>query len=187
MTEATLSRYGGPAFRLYDPELLLDLDPEIASGYIVLMGGYPARKKGRKSSSCGNSEESGLLETQSQKLDQGAINLAFLALTEGNVLDACFGSKGQVNADVAPTSRAGKHANEAKKMIDTAVRSSDSVREIAVKCYQQAFRVVLQYNEDSQALNFITRCYRWKHVRQHAENSLIETFRPLGEAIEASI
>jgi hypothetical protein len=191
MNSQALSATTATNFRLYDSQELLGMDSKVASGYIILMGGYPsqASKKSRKKknrSDEGEGTEND--EAEAPKLDRGAINLAFLALTEGNVIDACFGVKTYVSAAEAGrrTDRAAKTANDAKAMLNEAVRSSDAVREIAVTAYGKAFQVVLQYNQNIKSLNFITRCFRWKPMHQMAEESLFDAFRSLNEAIASA-
>lgn len=151
--------------RLYDPQELLNMEFKIASGYVMLLGGESR-----------------------DRLDQEALNLAFLALVEGNVVEACFGAKSHIgsNANTPRSDRASKYANDAKKLLNEAVRSSDAVRRVAVKSYNAAFQVVRQYNKETKKLNFITRCYKWKPLRQRAEASLTSAFSPLNEAIAAS-
>ena len=169
-------------FQLYDSQVLLNMDTKVASGYVILLGGYPTsnNQKAKKT----RSED----EAEALKLDRGAINLAFMALIEGNVIDACFGVITYVSASEAARSsdRAAKIASDAKTMLSEAVRSSDAVREIAVAAYGKAFQIVLQYNQDIKSLNFITRCFRWKPIRSRAEESLFQAFRPLNEVIEAA-
>lgn len=150
-------------FRLYDPSCMLQMESKVASGYLVLMGGIDKDKP--------------------QELDRGQTNLGFMALTEGNVIDACFGVKPQAGAK---TSRGAKTAEEAKSMLNEAVRSSDAVRGIAVKAYGKAFGVVIQYNDDIKNLNCFTRCFKMKSINRKAEQALREAFKPLNEAIEAA-
>ena len=182
-------------FRLYDPQELLNMDSKVASGYVVLMGGYPTammnnsnKKKQKKKGRQSRDESDGGDDAAVPKLDRGAVNLAFLALTDGNVIDACFGVKAHMSAEAATrrTNQAAKLANDAKTLLNEALRSSDAVREIAVTAYGKAFQVVIQYNEDMKGLNFITRCYRWKPINRKAEEALYQAFKPLNEAIDAA-
>ena len=142
------------------------MESNVANGYIVILGGEAA-------------------QNNHSKLDPGALNLAFMALVEGNVVEACFGAKTH-NVASARTDRASKYANDVKKLLNEAVVSSDAVREIAVKAYGQAFRVVIQYNEDNKKLNFFTRCFKSKPLRQKADASLARAFQPLNEVLAAS-
>ncbi|CAB9516834.1 expressed unknown protein [Seminavis robusta] len=185
MNSQALNTTGETLFCLYDNQALLAMDSKVASGYIVLMGGYPKTPKKKRKKKNKKNEESEENEEAVPKLDRGAINLAFMALTDGNVVDACFGVKTHSAAGTAG-SRAAKMAADAKELLNEAVRSSGAVREIAVTAYGKAFQIVLQYNQDIKHLNFITRCYRWKPIHQEAEESLFQAFRALNEAIDAA-
>jgi len=167
------------------------MDSKVASGYVVLMGGYPTvdNTKTKSSKKRGNKDDADADEAEAPpKLDRGAVNLAFMALTDGNVVDACFGIKAHISADAANrrVNQAAKMSNDAKSLMNEAVRSSTAVREVAVRAYGKAFQIVIQYNDDCKHLNFITRCYRQKPIRQKAENALYEAFKPLNEAIDAA-
>ena len=166
MTSQALSPTSGTSFRLYDSHELLNMESKVASGYLIILGGDAA-------------------QNNQTKLDPSALNLAFLALVEGNVVEACFGAKAH-NAATPRTDRASQYANQAKQCLNDAVRSSDAIREITVKAYGQAFHVILQFNTDVKKLNFFTRCFRWKPLRQKAEADLVAAFEPLNEAIAAS-
>lgn len=185
-------------FRLYDPQELLAMESKVASGYVVLMGGYPTvantktkppmKKSGKNDTTAADAAAEEESAEAQPKLDRGAVNLAFMALTDGNVVDACFGIKAHVSADAATrrVNQAAKMSNDAKNLLNEAVRSSAAVREVAVRAYGKAFQIVIQYNDDCKHLNFITRCYRQKPIRQKAENALYEAFKPLNEAIDAA-
>ena len=160
-------RQSSDNFPLYDPQELLSMDSKVASGYLVLMGGYAATAGG------------------APKLDSGALNLAFMALIEGNVIEACFGIKSHAGAG-ASSERGMKIAKDAKSLINDAVQSSQAVKEIAVTAYGKAFQGVIDYNSDKKQLNFITRCWKSKPIRLKAESSLHEAFKPLNEAIAAA-
>lgn len=158
-------------YQLYDPQELLGMDSNVASGYIILMGGYADTNN----------------NANNKKLDAGALNLAFAALIEGNVVEACFGVKTHTtNSQSSPSNRGAKIATDAKRMISAAVHSSDAVKEIAVSAYGQAFQVAIEYHQNTKRLNFLTRCFKWKPIHQKAETKLYEAFKPLDEAIAAA-
>lgn len=140
------------------------MDSKVAGGYIVLMGGY---------ATAGGSP----------KLDSGALNLAFMALIEGNVIESCFGIKSHAGAS---SERGIKIVKDAKSRISDAVQSSQAVKEIAVTAYGKAFQRVIDYNSDKKRLNFFTRCWKAKPIRLKAESALHEAFKPLNEAIAAA-
>jgi hypothetical protein len=123
----------------------------IASGFVVLLGGHGDSNKTRKNCDYG---------------------LAFMALTQGNVLDACFGV---VNPSRREDTPATCSANEAKALIDGCA-TSDSFPVAAVEAYCDAFQVVINHREHMDRLNCITRCFEEKKIRKKMDQSLRESF-----------
>ena len=181
-------------FQLYDSQELLCMDSKVASGYLVLMGGYANNNNNNTTTNSGSGGvgDGGGAPPPVVPLDPGALNLAFMALIEGNVIEACLGVKshGGAGGGMAGTSssseRGMKLAKDAKTMISEAVQSSQSVQQIAVTAYGTAFQIVINYHKDRKKLNFITRCFKSKPIRRKAETALYETFQPLNEAIAAA-
>jgi hypothetical protein len=101
---------------LYDMTALWDTPTHICDGYVALL--QPTR-------------------AGSQRKDrENAYILAFMALTEGNVVDACFGvsnyqSRGDDNKGAA-------FARKAKALIGQAADSSDGVKTLAVDTYRSS-------------------------------------------------
>jgi hypothetical protein len=188
MNSQALSTTTNTIFRPYDSQELLAMDRNVANGWIIFLGGCRSQgsKDARKKKKGGDNEGEG---TENKKAEgPKSFDLAFLALTSGNVIDACFGVKTHVSAAEADrrADRAARTANVVKTMLKEVDRSSEAVREIAVTAYIKAFQVVVQYDQDMKSLNFITRCFRWKPIRHRAEESLFEAFQPLNEAFEAA-
>ena len=187
-------------FQLYDSQELLCMDSKVASGYLVLMGGYANNNINNTTTNSGSGGvgDGGGAPPPVVPLDPGALNLAFMALIEGNVIEACLGVKshGGAGGGKAGTARSTssssssergmKLAKDAKTMISEAVQSSQSVQQIAVTAYGTAFQIVINYHKDRKKLNFITRCFKSKPIRRKAETALYETFKPLNEAIAAA-
>jgi hypothetical protein len=148
--------------KLYDSESMLAINHSVASGFVVLLGGIEDAK--------GKSD---------RKKDAG-ISLGFLALTQGNVLDACFGVVNPSRREDTPASRS---TREGKELLDDAALASDSIRGVAVEAYCAAFQVTINYNDKMGRLNCITRCFKSKKIRSKAEKSLRAAFMDLAEAI----
>lgn len=158
--------------RLYDTTSMLEMDMEVARGFVVLLGGAPAVEK-RSRGSKGRTSPSP---------DDGAITLGFLALTEGNTVEACFGVSGVSKDDAGK-----KFAREVKNVLADAVDSNEDIRRISVVTYQEAFRIIVKFGEAQKRLNCITRCFRFVKVKKTAVSNLRENFQHLEEAIQAAL
>jgi hypothetical protein len=107
--------------------------------------------------------------------------LAFLALTEGNVVEACFG--------VQPYSKDHNglaFARRAKGLIAEAVDSSEAIRKLAVDTYRESFVIVLETNTRVRKLNFLVRCFFRSRIQRWGRESLTSTLQRLEEAISSS-
>jgi hypothetical protein len=149
--------------KLYDSESMLAINLSVASGFVILLGGVEVAK-GKKS----------------HRKKDADISLGFLALTQGNVLDACFGVVNPSRREDTPATRS---AREGKELLDDAALVSDSIRGIAVEAYCEAFRVSMHYSEKMGRLNCISRCFKSKKIRCKAEKSLRAALIGLAEAI----
>jgi hypothetical protein len=159
---------------LYDGTCMLQVDAQMTHGFVVLLGGSsPPKKEQAKGGK--------------KKVDDNAINavmLGYLAITEGNVIDACFGIKSQ--ADKGKKSSV-EQAKKVKRLISSAADSSDSVRGLAVETYRQAFQIVLEFHQEVAKLNFFTKCFNYSKIQHEAEISLKDAFAELQEAIAAAM
>ena len=152
--------------KLYDAEAMMSIKANVASGFIVLLGGVELVQNKPKS--------------KTQK--EADISLGFLALTQGNVLDACFGVTNPNRREDTPATRSAK---EAKELLDESA-SSDLFRQTAVKSYLEAFRIVVDHHEKMNKLNCITACFRSKKIRRNTERELAGAFLRLGKAVGES-
>jgi hypothetical protein len=158
---------------LCDMACMFDMQPMIAQGYVTLLtptNSLPkaSSKKKKKSKEQKEAEESAYL-------------LAFLAVTEGNVVDACFG--------VQPYSKDHNglaFARRAKCLIAESVDSSDAIRKLAVDTYRESFVIVLDTNARIRKLNFLIRCFWSRRIQRRGRASLKTTLQRLEEAISAS-
>ena len=166
---------------LYDPVCMLDISKEVAAGYLILLLGGPEspslQTKRRRS------KRDRSLVSVTPEIDKGVVSLAFLALTDGNVLNACFGAPMQLCVGPSPAYQMAKNA---KRALVDAADSSDAVRPLAVETYAKGFRIVIDYNDQLAELNPCSRCCKQSRIHQAAVNDLAVAFRTLSEAISAA-
>ena len=151
--------------KLYDEECVLEIDPSIAHGFIVLLGGANDPKSGRDAAAA-----------------EADLNLAFMAITQGNVVDACFGVP--ISGSRKDKSPASTKAKTCKELLDDAALSRDPIRQVAVDKYCEAFKEVIAYHERMSKVNCIIRCFRYKKLRRKSKKSLHDTFSELAKAID---
>ncbi|GAX19745.1 hypothetical protein FisN_37Lh009 [Fistulifera solaris] len=152
----------GEPIQLYDQTALLEMDLAKAQGYaILLQGSAEAPRPGGK------------LSKQSELL-------AFSALTDGNVIDACFGTLNSKEA----SEQAQRKVKDVKRILSDGVEQR-SFPSVAVQAYAGAFRVVLKYQTAANKLNFLTRCFFYNGIKKTAIQELAESFAELQKAIAA--
>ena len=148
---------------LYDMTAMVSMEAHIANGYVALLTPSKAGKK-------------------KQDRENAAV-LAFLALTEGNVVDACFGlqsySKDRDHKGAA-------FARRAKNLITEAADVSDSVPKLAIDTYRQAFNIVVETHKKVEDLNFFVRCFFAGGILRRGKESLRKCFQRLEEVVQAS-
>jgi len=155
--------------KLYDVESMMNLEKSVANGFVILLkGGEPSRGSKKKKSE--------------KKNDNGSDALAFLALTSGNVIDACFGV---INPNIRKESPARRSAQEAKVLLEEC-DTTDSFRQTAVDAYGDAFEVIITYNDRMNKLNCLTRCFRSREIRRQTEEKIHTAFASLLKAVEES-
>lgn len=108
-------------------------------------------------------------------------DLAFAALTDGNILDACLSAP--------PLRRDGERyllTRDAKNALAAASDTSESIPELAVTTYKKGLDIVVQHHEKIIKIFFCCRCFLQGRIRSKAKADLKETFKMLQEAVEAS-
>ena len=118
----------------------------------------------------------GLLVLLHQKKD-----LAFSALTDGNIIDACLGAP--------PLRRDGERyllTRDAKNALAAASDTSESISELAVATYTKGLDCVVRYHEKIRKTIICCRCFVQGSNRRGAKADLKEIFKTLQEAVEAS-
>lgn len=194
--------------RLYDSDSTLHISKDVASGYLVLLTGGTMsptvvgkggrlkgikRSKTRKCchrlrSSSQHSSGGDTSSTNNTRIPDDAIALAFMSLTDGNVVDALFGVQGRGGIRRAKeTSKfAYEAAREAKEALREASYSSEAIPRIAVEAYELCFEVIIDYHKRLDKVGFFSQCYQREIIRGEAEESLEEAFAILREAVEAA-
>jgi hypothetical protein len=148
---------------LYDMTALLDIAPHVAQGYVSLLTPTLAGKNAAD--------------------QENAYTLAFLALTEGNVVDACFGiSNYTTNSDHKGTA----FARRAKNLIGLAGDVSDNVQTLAVDTYRQAFEAVLEMYNHRRQVFFLWRCFLIGGIQRRGREKITKAFTRLEEALQSS-
>lgn len=156
---------------LYDSESLLHMDGEVARGFIVLLGGTVVERNQKLSAP----------KISPSDIDETAASLGFLALTEGNTIDAAFG----VN-NITTDQQGKKCAQQVKGLLADAVDSNESIERLAVITYQGAYRIVYAFCDKKRRMNIFTRCFCFRKVHMKAEQALEDNFQHLEEALQAT-
>lgn len=161
--------------KLYDAESIMAIPGNVANGFVVLLHGGPPPSKSSSSKT-------------KQSPPQDDVSLAFMALTSGNVLDACFGvsqpSRRVTAGDRTPAGRAAADAKALLGECDTNdTTHEETFKRTAVRAYGDAFKVVVVHADKMQKLNCFTRCFRTKKIRTQTEKDLREAFAQLAQMI----
>lgn len=146
-------QHGSPAIKLYDDEIMLDMDVEKAQGFLVLLRGG----------------------------EEEAQRLAFLALTDGNIVDACLGAP--------PMKREGARyylARETKNALAVSSDSSESIPKLATETYQRALQLIVDHNAKINRVVICCRCFVRGRLRRKTKMELKHNFAMLQEAVLAS-
>ena len=184
--------------QLYDTSSTLKIDPDVAKAYIVLLTGAGTLKKEGDNADIPLAllpqayKEANVSEDDVVFLNENVSvsdeSLAFGALTDGNVLDACFGVKdGSAGRSHASDSKSIELLQKAKGALREAQGSTDSTTNDAIQAYVRCFRIVIGYNEARKSTWFwFPFCWGYRSARGRAEKALKLAFQHLNEVIEAS-
>mmetsp|Transcript_2513 Transcript_2513/g.3809 ORF Transcript_2513/g.3809 Transcript_2513/m.3809 type:complete len:267 (+) Transcript_2513:243-1043(+) len=117
-------------------------------------------------------------------------NLAFMALTDGNVVDTCFGVKAHTSRLLKPRG-SGNHAagaaKNAKLLLREAFEAHDAIRSLAVEAYANCFQTVIEYHQELRDTGLLASCWKSKKIREKAKKNLERAFEHLTGAVEASL
>jgi hypothetical protein len=158
---------------LYDASCMLQVDAQMAHGFVVLLSGKSFAKAPKEQS-----------RSNKHKVDDNTVMLGFLALTQGNVVDACFGIT-RVQDKKKKSSI--EQAKRVKNLIADAADSSDGIRYLAVEAYRQAFQEISDFHQQVSKLNFFTSCFRLAKIQHDTEMLLKAAFAQLQEAVAAAV
>jgi hypothetical protein len=182
---------------LYDATCMLHIKAEVAHGYVVLLGGTseqcgkPSPKGARRKPK--HTTSSSVPSTTTTNDDDAAIVLGFLALLEGNVMDACFGihsmtiATKQGNPPKSAVQRQLQHIQQVKDILSDAADENDDIRRLAVEVYRQAFVVCMRYHARVKRLHCCNACFHYGKIRCEAEHDLQEAFAKLQDVMAASL
>jgi len=208
--------YCGP---FYDPDSALNVPYSIARGYFVLMTGgklkVPEIKREQKKAAAASakgiftvSDCSDIVPNiDEQKFEEGIsyevtfdefedlpehLTVAWLALTEGNVVDSCFGVEAHGGSRVfggKGETPAAAAAKSAKSQLQLASESHHVLQLLAIEAYGRCFEVVMEYHQEMEELGLFSNvfCYRGKMISDKAREKLKDAFEYLTGAVEASL
>jgi hypothetical protein len=156
--------------KLYDAESMMQIKTAVASGYVILLnnGAASPKNNGKKKK-----------KSPKKKKKEDDTSLAFMALTSGNVLDACFGVEKASRRGDSPAKR---KAQAAKDLLERS-NTTDSFQDLAVSTYNNAFKIVIEHDEQMSNLNCFTRCFRAKKIQNGTEQKLKAAFSRLAKAV----
>ena len=133
--------------QLYDEDEVLKLTPSVAHGYIVLL-------------SCCDVDE----------------QMSLAALTDGNVVDACFGAG--PGSELRGADRAGA-MRSAKEVKDYVRGLPEELKPLAVECYVRLFKIVEVYHESLEEAGWLLGCCKEGEIRKVAIFEMRRVFRSI--------
>ena len=159
-----------PAVVLYDPDSMLELSPSLCQGYVTLL-------------SYGKTSEQAKGGTNSDSNDKNniKIELAYAAITDGNVVDVCFGIVSYSCASKATASTM-QRIKDVKGIIDDLANSDFDhgdeieVEGMVIQAYCTSFESIIQMHDRIKRLNFITKCFCYQRIRHQTLQSIRENF-----------
>merc|ERR1711862_134644 len=118
-------------------------------------------------------------------VDDNSVLLPFAALTDGNIIDACFGNQAQGGIKFAGSTYSIKAATCAKQILNEFAELDQHHRHkyIAINAYKKCFEVVIDYHNKIESLGLISTCWKAQTMRRKAEDDLRLSFSPLIQAI----
>mmetsp|Transcript_6982 Transcript_6982/g.14307 ORF Transcript_6982/g.14307 Transcript_6982/m.14307 type:complete len:192 (+) Transcript_6982:618-1193(+) len=163
---------------LYDPQAMLHMEKAIAQGFMTLLcGGDPQPIK----------------NLRKNRIRRSAVDMGFAAITDGNVLEACFGlpASSIILRDGHPqapslSQRAKQTAAQVRRtkiLLDDAADVNPGLSKLAVGTYLRAFDIVISTRDQMDQLNILTRCFFKGKIVHKALGDLRVNFARLQEAI----
>ena len=121
---------------------------------------------------------------KSGKLKESDLNLAFSALTDGNIVDACFGVNNMTQKQ--GDSAAHAHVKKVKSALADAGSNSDRAKRAIVDTYRNVFRAVVKFHEEVAKLSLWTFCFKYNKCVRVTEDAVHNLFEQLVEVISSS-
>lgn len=162
---------------LYDPAAMLDMDTGMAQGFAILLTGASTHIVGPVKGGTGAAKAK-------KSPNKQVILLGFASLTDGNVLEACFGVKSSSSTAAGPGQQM---VREAKQALRLAQDRNATTAKVAVSAYAAAFQAVLKFRSEASKLNFLTRCFKYGALQAACKEALTEVFAPLEDVIKESL
>lgn len=189
-------------FLFYNSDSTMDINRDVAKGFLILLTvGNPDEKvkKNNKHNTVNNkSVPNNTNDTSSTSNsnnnnnniddDNNSILFPFTVLTDGNIIDACFGDQPQGGIKFAGSTYAVKAAKRAKQILkEVADSGMDSQldyknKEIAVNAYRQCLEIVMEFHDKMEELGIVSWCWKASSIRKKAEEDLRESFSSLKQA-----
>jgi hypothetical protein len=119
--------------------------------------------------------------------------IAWLALTDGNVIDCCFGIEANGGTrmihDGKGSSPGSVLVKKVKAQLLSASESNPSLKILAVEAYCRCFKVVMEYHQEMEKLGplGVVFCYSHRAITDDAREKLKNAFIYLVGAMEASL
>jgi hypothetical protein len=119
--------------------------------------------------------------------------IAWLALTDGNVIDCCFGIEAnggnRMIQDGKGSSPGSVLVKKVKAQLLSASESNPSLKILAVEAYCRCFQVVMEYHQEMEKLGplGVAFCYSHRAITDDAREKLKNAFIYLIGAMEASL
>jgi hypothetical protein len=178
--------------KLYDPTSILSLSPDIITGFLILLGRSGDAVVPTNPSGTSNGRQTSRRRGKRDRyhpspvlmaeLDDSSLSLAFLAITDGNVVDTCFGV--HIHDAHYKETPAYRLAKDAKDEISEAAEANEDMRRVAVLAYGQAFQVALECRRELEGLDLISACFRQGRIQRNARLDLAEALTPLADCIQ---
>lgn len=161
---------------LYDPNSMLELSASLCQGYVTLLSAGKASEQAKGGNSDNNDNNT---------------ELAYAAITDGNVIDVCFGVVSFSSASKATASTM-QRIKDVKEIIDDLVNSDlnnnndgdeITLEGMVVRAYCTSFQNIIQMHDRMKRLNFITKCFCYQRIRHQTMQSIRENFHPLQQKL----
>jgi len=159
----------------------LFIDRDIANGFLIILdSGKPNDLSPASISSAENNADDEAAAVNSSEVKDES-SLAFFALTEGNIVEACYNVRQlgtQLNGSNFAVSAVKKTKDVLRQQED-----NEAIKLLAVESYKNCFLAVIQFHNEMDQLGVISRCMKSKSIRDKAGKSIKSSFDNLKDAV----